>query len=102
MREAMWGTVENPAKVGRTPWSAAGPLASLPRVFIAFGGPQGHDDRLVACGGLSIRLPLAPGNPPGLKCFMGQPTPASEASPIPRNIRQKFVRRHDCLPRKAA
>jgi hypothetical protein len=47
-------TVENRAEVGRTPWSAAGPLASLPRfrrehrkrrVFIAFGGPQGHGDK---------------------------------------------------------
>jgi hypothetical protein len=35
----MWGTVENQAEVGRTPWSAAGPPASLLRVFIAFGGP---------------------------------------------------------------
>jgi hypothetical protein len=26
---AMRGTVENPAEVGRTPWSAAGPLAGL-------------------------------------------------------------------------
>src|SRR5580692_7908893 len=43
---SLWGRVENRSKVGRTPWSAAGPLASLPQVFIAFGGPQGHADRL--------------------------------------------------------
>jgi len=42
----LWRAVENPSKVGRTPWSAAGPLASLPRIFIALGGPQGHADRL--------------------------------------------------------
>src|SRR5580658_3824633 len=69
---AMRGTVENPVEVGRTPWSAAGPLASLPRfrreprkrrVFIALGGPQVHADRLAGApsgsGGLSIRLPAA-------------------------------------------
>jgi hypothetical protein len=46
-------TIENPIEVGRTPWSAAGPPASPPRfvenstntrVFITFGGAQGHAD----------------------------------------------------------
>jgi len=62
------GTVENPSKVGRTPWSAAGPLAGLPRVFIAFGGPKGHADRLATVGNLrpivKIGQPLSPENLP--------------------------------------
>jgi hypothetical protein len=46
-------SLANPVEVGRTPCSAAGPLASLPRVrretrkrraFIAFSGPLGYGD----------------------------------------------------------
>jgi hypothetical protein len=32
-------------------------------VFIAFGGPQGHDDRLVTCGRLLIGLLCGAANP---------------------------------------
>src|SRR5580692_4293290 len=41
------GTVENPSGVGRTPWSAAGPLASLPR-FVEGSGNAGFSSPLVA------------------------------------------------------
>jgi hypothetical protein len=26
------------------------------KVFVTFGGPQGHGDRLLTCGGLAVRL----------------------------------------------
>jgi hypothetical protein len=60
--EAMWGTVENLAAsssqtrdvpAGGCIYIATGEVR--PReVFITFGGPQGHDDRLTTCGRLSI------------------------------------------------
>ena len=64
---AMWGAVENPSKVGRTIFSSSAGVFVAPailspvlcpelpvkprgaRVFIAFGGPEGHDDRLATC-----------------------------------------------------
>jgi hypothetical protein len=54
---------ENPSEVGRTPWSAAGPPASLPqspaKLRLRLAALWG---RLATCGGLPIRPPLAPGN----------------------------------------
>ncbi len=61
--EAMWGTVENLAPTSRD--LAAGRCINIlsgevcpGEVFIIFGGPQGHADRLATCGRLAIGLPL--------------------------------------------
>ena len=85
----LWGRVENAGDVGRTPGrtpqSAAGPPASLPRcvenfsykrVFIAFGGPQCHADRLA-----NLR-PIGKS-----ACFVGQPILAARRSFQPARFR---------------
>jgi hypothetical protein len=60
---ALWGTVENLASTSRD--LAAGRCINIwsgevcpGEVFITFGGPQGHDDRMASCGGLATRLPV--------------------------------------------
>jgi len=64
---AMWGTVENLAPTSRD--LAAGRCINILSgevcpgvVFITFGGPQGHDDRMASrmasCGALATRLPV--------------------------------------------
>ncbi len=60
----LWGTVENLAPTSRD--LAAGRCINIlsgevrpGEVFIIFGGPQGHADRLATCGRLAIGLPLA-------------------------------------------
>src|ERR1700723_4594661 len=62
-RNPTWGTVENLAPSSCD--VAAGPCINTlskevrpGEVFITFGGPQGHDDRMASCGGLANR-PLA-------------------------------------------
>ncbi len=61
----VWGTVENLAPTSRD--LAAGRCINIlsgevrpGEVFIIFGGPQGHADRLATCGRLAIGLPEAP------------------------------------------
>ena len=78
----MWGTVENPEQPientlgtgtarlgGRFPGASGGPITNRPQVnnlphnpwlvFITFGGPRGHDDRMASFGRLVIGAPLA-------------------------------------------
>jgi hypothetical protein len=62
----MWGTVENLASSSSQTRDvpAGGCIYMLARevcpgeVFIAFGGSQGHGDRMASCGGLATRLPV--------------------------------------------
>jgi hypothetical protein len=79
---AMWGTVEN--RLCSAGDLVAGSFPKLPakprraRVFIAFGGPQGHDDRLLTCGRLAIGLPLSPRKHPRV---IGNHTAAAPQKP---------------------
>jgi hypothetical protein len=85
----MWGTVENFSPTCRD--LAAGRCINIlsgevrhGEVFIIFGGPQGHADRLATCGRLSIGLPAAP------------ITPEGSPAPVPPPQTLFHVQRADC------
>jgi hypothetical protein len=80
----MWGTVENLAQNRDLPASgcihiAAGEVYPS-EVFIAFGGPQGHDDRMASCDGLATRLPVICGSAASLGPIANRPQDAPHSA----------------------